>query len=318
MRPNSDFRHLVRLLLFSTPASLPGDPHFDSSKPDSSKPDSPKLDSSTFDIRNTNFFKILTANPSLARFYPDFSQHRSAKPSSNIDLEAESGIFIDPDQAAKNHASHPDGAKISETSKGSNSMAVHPTARICSHIKVNGVRCGSPALREGVFCYFHQRMIRGVRTPPRSRTHPMAMLEDRESIQSSLMEVINALARNHIDCKRASLILRALHIAVRNANHVHFAWDQDKMVEEVPEYPSVPQPKAPDLALQQAAVLSAINRPKPRYPSDYGITVEQALAWGEPPEIIEPPRDLAEANAAVARYIQDWTKEDWLKPADVR
>ncbi|MFY9744194.1 MAG: hypothetical protein WA252_17450 [Candidatus Sulfotelmatobacter sp.] len=195
-------------------------------------------------------------------------------------------------------------------------MAVHPKVRVCSHIKVNGVRCGSPTLREAVFCYFHQRMIRGVRTPPRSRTHPMAMLEDQESIQASLMEVINALARNHIDYKRASLILRALHIATRNASKVNFGWDREQMVEEVPEYPSVPEPKAPDQALQQAAVLSAINRPKPRYPSDYGITVEQALAWGEPPEIIEPPRDLAEANAAVARYIQDWMKEVCVKPAE--
>ena len=286
MRPNPDFRQLVRSLLFSTPAGSPGDS---------------QLDSSTFDIRNTNFFKILKANPSLARFYPDFSQHRSAKPSSNIDLEIKSGIFADPDQATNSQAS-------CETSKGSSSMAIHPKTRICSHIKVNGVRCGSPALREEVFCYFHQRMIRGVRTPPRSRIHPMAMLEDRESIQASLMEVINALVRNQIDYKRAALVLRALHIATRNSNKLNFHWNRDRMVDEVPEYPAVPEPKAPDNALQQAGVLSQINRPKPRYPSDYGITVEQALAWGDPPEMMEPPRDPAIGSANVARFIENWMK----------
>jgi hypothetical protein len=194
-------------------------------------------------------------------------------------------------------------------------MAVHPKTRICSHIKVNGVRCGSPALREEIFCYFHQRMIRGVHTPPRSRVHPMAMLEDRESIQASLMEVINALVRNQIDYKRAALVLRALHIATRNVNKVHFNWDRDAMVDEVPEYPAAPELKAPDHALQQAGVLAQINRPKPRYPSDYGIMVEQALAWGDSPDIIEPPRDLAETNANVARYIETWMRAsgDWTE-----
>ena len=63
----------------------------------------------------------------------------------------------------------------------------------CTHIKVTGVRCGSPALRGEQFCYFHQRMVRGVRTPPQARLHPIALIEDEESIQAALMEVINAL-----------------------------------------------------------------------------------------------------------------------------
>ena len=27
----------------------------------------------------------------------------------------------------------------------------------CQHIKVNGIQCGSPALKDRKFCYFHQR-----------------------------------------------------------------------------------------------------------------------------------------------------------------
>jgi hypothetical protein len=34
----------------------------------------------------------------------------------------------------------------------------------CTHIKVTGHRCGSPALRGEHFCYFHARMIKGVRS----------------------------------------------------------------------------------------------------------------------------------------------------------
>jgi hypothetical protein len=73
-------------------------------------------------------------------------------------------------------------------------------------------------------------MIRGVRTPPKSRLHPIALIEDEEGIQASLMEVINALVRNTIDFKRAQLILRALHIAVKNSPRVNFRMQQKEMV----------------------------------------------------------------------------------------
>jgi len=113
--------------------------------------------------------------------------------------------------------------------------------KTCTHIKVTGVRCGSPALYGERFCYFHQNAHRGVRKPPQSRLHPIAILEDEESIQSSLMEVINALMRNTIDLKRAELILRALHIAVKNSRRVKFE-SHSEIVREVPDYPDL----APD------------------------------------------------------------------------
>lgn len=117
-------------------------------------------------------------------------------------------------------------------------MPVHPNVKTCTHIKVTGIRCGSPALRGEQFCYFHQRMVRGVRTPPQSRLHPVALIEDEEALQASLMEIINALARNTIDLHRAELILRALHIAVKNIRRVRFDFDADSMIKEVPNYPA--------------------------------------------------------------------------------
>jgi hypothetical protein len=62
------------------------------------------------------------------------------------------------------------------------------------------------------------------------------MIEDEESIQYALMEVINALMRNTIDVKRASLIIRALHIAVKNAARVKFGIHARDTVTQVPEY----------------------------------------------------------------------------------
>ena len=111
-----------------------------------------------------------------------------------------------------------------------------PNPKSCTHIKVTGVRCKSPALRGEQFCYFHQQAHRGVRRPPRSRLHPVALIESPESIQASLMEVINGLIRNTLDAKRAELILRALHIAVKNARNVRFDSEVYPKVRDVPEY----------------------------------------------------------------------------------
>jgi len=122
----------------------------------------------------------------------------------------------------------------------------------CTHIKVTGVRCGSPALRGERFCYFHQRMIRTVKGPPASRVHHAALLEDEESIQASLMEVVNALLRGSIEIKRAELILRALNTAVRNIRRVNFS-RVSHMITHVPDYPSVPDLEVEEAARAEAA-----------------------------------------------------------------
>jgi len=142
-------------------------------------------------------------------------------------------------------------------------MAANPNTRACSHIKVNGVRCGSPSLRGEVFCYFHKRMIRGVRIPPKSRLHPIANFESQEAIQASLMEIVNALVRNHIDVPRARLILRALAIAARHSSKVHFDCFESDMVKEVPQYPSAPPVDGPfAVPTVQAAALATVGVPQ--------------------------------------------------------
>jgi hypothetical protein len=134
-------------------------------------------------------------------------------------------------------------------------MPHHPNVKICTHIKVAGVPCGSPALVGQRFCYFHERMIHGVPTPPKSRIHPMALIENEEGIQAALMETINAIVRNTIDLKRASLILRALSIAAQNARRVHFGCLDTQMVRTIPDYPAPPAkaPRPPEEASPAAS-----------------------------------------------------------------
>ncbi len=210
---------------------------------------------------------IFRANPWLVRFYAAgldilAANHREIK-----DLPGKSTKKIDPD------------------SKGSYPMSTVQNVRVCTHIKVNGIRCGSPALRGEVFCYFHQRMFRGVCTPPKSRLHPIAMLEDEQSIQASLMEIINALVRNQIDVERARLIMRALHIAVKNAGKVHFHSWENEMINEVPEYPAAPPAAGPfTIVFNQAAALASLSVPQEEEPESDRL----APAFYEPPKL--PPR----------------------------
>ena len=182
------------------------------------------------------------------------------------------------------------------------------TTRTCTHIKVTGVRCGSPSLRGEQFCYFHQRMYRGVRTPPQARLHPIAMIEDEASIQAALMEVMNALMRNTIDLKRATLILRALHIAVKNIGRANIQLHGRSAVREVPEYanpvaesketnhtdsPGVPAevsargsreavaysvPFAEDLTLHEPSPAPPTEAPKRKPDPDAGKSRDQLLA----------------------------------------
>jgi hypothetical protein len=146
----------------------------------------------------SQFINILRANPSLSRIYKPAEISAEANSTETINLAQRYPVF-----ARYIPVPH------------------HPNTKVCTHVRVTGHRCGSPALRGERFCYFHQRMMRGVPVPPDARLHPVALIENEAAIQASLMEVINAIARNTIDIRRAELILKALHIAVKNTRRTH-------------------------------------------------------------------------------------------------
>jgi hypothetical protein len=198
----------------STP---PRDPDTDLRKPaaESRKPKTGK--SSTAASIKSFVRKNLLASPDFPRLYADTILHYA--PNSH---------------AAKILAPH--YKKIVAYTERTKQLM---SAKSCTHIKVTGVRCGSPSLRGEQFCYFHQRMLRTVRYPA-SRIRLAALLEDEESIQVALMETINALLLGTIEIKRAELILRALNTAVRNIRRVKFGVHKSEMVTEIPDYPTPP------------------------------------------------------------------------------
>ena len=98
----------------------------------------------------------------------------------------------------------------------------------CQHIKVNGTQCGSPALRRHRLCYFHKswQQTRIVLGANRARRAPavfdLPMLEDANSIQVALMQVMRLILSGQIDAKNAGLLLYALQTASTNLSRTNF------------------------------------------------------------------------------------------------
>ncbi|HTC46073.1 MAG TPA: hypothetical protein VK722_02030 [Candidatus Aquilonibacter sp.] len=93
----------------------------------------------------------------------------------------------------------------------------------CMHIMAEGVHCGSPAMRRSRFCYHHkrhheQRVAVSAERVRNNRSLPFTLpvLEDADSIQLSLTQVMRLLAAGQIDRKTASLLLYSLQIATSN------------------------------------------------------------------------------------------------------
>jgi len=97
-------------------------------------------------------------------------------------------------------------------------MQTSPAAR-CQHIRTSGTQCGSPALRNKIHCYYHDRWRPTVvnLSEPGKRAHfTIPILEDAHSIQFAIAQVIHQLMDKTIDTKTAGLMLYALQIASSN------------------------------------------------------------------------------------------------------
>src|ERR1700683_3812769 len=96
----------------------------------------------------------------------------------------------------------------------------------CQHIKVNGTQCGSPALRRRRLCFFHRQIVaqraRMATDPLLNRPLDLPVLEDANSVQMALMQVMQGLVTHTIDHKTAGLLLYGLQSAAVNVRNTKF------------------------------------------------------------------------------------------------
>ena len=128
----------------------------------------------------------------------------------------------------------------------------------CRHVHSSGEACNSPALSNRHFCFFHERLhhrqsarhvhrgangrFAALPAPeahietidcgpypvgaPSANDHrngialDLPAIEDTESIQLALTDVLQAIAANQIDPKRAGLLLYGLQVASANVKHL--------------------------------------------------------------------------------------------------
>lgn len=114
-------------------------------------------------------------------------------------------------------------------------MAVYPVSiRRCQHIKVDGTQCGSPAMRNEKSCYFHSRWDRdGMDHVVRyQKNDPVELpaLEDANSVQVWLSEVMRMLLLRQLDYKTAALMLYALQTASSNMKRTSFEPEPTRVV----------------------------------------------------------------------------------------
>jgi hypothetical protein len=114
-------------------------------------------------------------------------------------------------------------------------MSLYPeSVARCQHIKVNGTQCASPALRAEKYCYFHMRWhTTRMSVLLKEREHWIAglpTLEDANSIQVGLAEVMRLLVTKEIDSKTGALLLYAMQTASANMKHTSFEPEPTQVV----------------------------------------------------------------------------------------
>ena len=86
-------------------------------------------------------------------------------------------------------------------------------ARRCAHVMPNGSRCGSAALRESTFCYYHDYV------PSLTDVH-FPSLDDPLSVQAGLRDVLNRVIGGALPLKDAAILLYGFQIASANVSQI--------------------------------------------------------------------------------------------------
>ena len=103
-------------------------------------------------------------------------------------------------------------------------MSTYPVKQ-CTRMKMNGKQCGSPALRNQKFCFFHQRCWAVEFDISNSAAEPAALfflpvLEDAASIQATITQVCEHLLHRRLNLKKASILLYAMQVASSNLDRL--------------------------------------------------------------------------------------------------
>jgi hypothetical protein len=162
----------------------------------------------------------------------------------------------------------------------------------CQHIKTNGLQCGSPALREHRFCYFHQRTreLHHLRRKRPEMKLYIPLLEDANAVQLAIQQVAEAIVEERIDPKRAGLLLFAFQTAACNLKNTDF--EPQKLREEMGELSEPLNPFIESLARELGLTLPGME------PDDDDVAAP--LEKFESPDPKKPPAQTESPESSTA------------------
>lgn len=106
----------------------------------------------------------------------------------------------------------------------------------CRWIYQGGTTCGSPQMRNHIYCYAHRQMMEA-----RALALQLPAAEDANSIQVGLMRIQKALIDDTISTKKAGLLLYSMQLAITNVGKTTFgkAADDDLVSDTVEEQDAI-------------------------------------------------------------------------------
>lgn len=88
-------------------------------------------------------------------------------------------------------------------------------ARRCAHMRLDGSRCGSPAMREREYCFYHREI--------HADHYELPALEDHRSIQLAYMQLYRNVGIGAISLTNAKVLLQILQGAAKNLPETEWA-----------------------------------------------------------------------------------------------
>jgi hypothetical protein len=113
----------------------------------------------------------------------------------------------------------------------------------CRWVSQGGTSCGSPQMRNHIYCYAHRQMMEA-----RALALRLPALEDANAIQIGLMRIQKALVDDTISVKKAGLLLYSMQLAITNVGKTTFgqANDEELVMELVDEEQALMDEKRPE------------------------------------------------------------------------
>jgi len=111
----------------------------------------------------------------------------------------------------------------------------------CRWVRQDGTSCGSPQMRNHIYCYAHRQMMEA-----RALALRLPAAEDANSIQMGLMRIQKALIDDTISTKKAGLLLYSMQLAMTNVGQTTFgkAADDDLVTDTVEEKDAIQEETA--------------------------------------------------------------------------